>query len=226
MNTHLHVLEAYTALYRIWPDEKLKLQIQNLLKNFTGHIVDAKTGHLVLFFDEQWNRKSAIISYGHDIEAAWLLLEAAETIKEETIIADIKNISVKIGLAAAEGVDKDGGLWYEYDADKNHLIKEKHSWVQAEAMVGFFNHWQITGDEGFLQKSLHSWRYISNCIKDKKYEEWLWGINEDGTVMQGQDKVGIWKCPYHNSRACIEIIKRIDGVLDLNNRRIELRITN
>jgi mannobiose 2-epimerase len=213
MNTHLHILEAYTALYKIWPEEKLKCQIKNLIKNFTDHIVDADTGHLILFFDELWNRKSSVISYGHDIEAAWLLLEAAEAIKEGAMVECIKKISEKIAVAAAEGIDTDGGLLYEFDKDANHLIKEKHSWVQAEAMVGFFSQWQLTNDDAYLDKSLQSWHYVKTFIKDKMHGEWFWGINNDGTPMKGQDKVGIWKCPYHNSRACIEIMKRVPTLL-------------
>ncbi|MEP7143394.1 MAG: AGE family epimerase/isomerase [Ferruginibacter sp.] len=215
MNTHLHILEAYTALYQVWPDEKLKTQIKNLIQNFKDHIVDGDTGHLILFFDEQWNRRSGTVSYGHDIEAAWLLLEASETIKDGPLIEAVKKISLQIGVAATEGLDKDGGLWYEYETTTRHLIKEKHWWVQAEAMVGFFNHWQLTKDETYLQRSLQSWHYTNTFIKDKIYGEWLWGRNEDGTVMKGQDKVGIWKCPYHNSRACIEIIKRLKVALHL-----------
>ena len=213
MNTHLHVLEAYTALYRIWPDEKLKERLVSLINNFIQYIVDNTTGHLILFFDEAWHRKSEVISYGHDIEAAWLLVEAAEVAGDVLLIEQVKAIAVKISAAATEGLDKDGGLWYEFEPSSHHLIKEKHWWVQAEAMVGFLNHWQLTHDETYLQRSLLSWHYVRSFIKDKTYGEWLWGRNADGTIMKGQDKVGIWKCPYHNARACIEIIKRIDHLM-------------
>ena len=211
MNTHLHVLEAYTLLFKIWPDDHLKKQICNLIDNFTSQIIDPVTGHLILFFDEKWNSRSCIISYGHDIEAAWLLLEAAEVIKDISLINEIKEWAIKISKAAAEGLDDDGGMWYETDLTSQHFIKEKHNWVQAEAMVGFLNCWQITGDESFLQKSLSSWNYVKDKIKDKTYGEWYWGINDDGTIMKGQDKVGLWKCPYHNTRACLEIISRINS---------------
>jgi len=210
MNTHLHILEAYTALYRVWPDDLLKQKIILLITNFTEHIIDRNNHHLLLFFDEQWNAKSGPLSYGHDIEAAWLLQEAAEAIKDLSLINRVKKIAVSIADAAAGGLDKDGGLWYEYEPSANHFNKEKHSWVQAEAMVGFFNCWQITGNDLYLGRSVQAWYYVKSFIKDRQYGEWYWGRNEDGSVMQGQDKAGIWKCPYHNSRACIEIITRID----------------
>ncbi|MES1226907.1 MAG: AGE family epimerase/isomerase, partial [Bacteroidota bacterium] len=209
MNTHLHILEAYSNLYRILREEKLRLKIKDLLQNFSDYIIDKETSHLILFFDENWMQKSTIISYGHDIEASWLLQEAAEIINDEELIALTKQIAVKMASAAKQGIDKDGGLWYEYEPSENHLIKEKHWWPQAEAMVGFFNAWQVSGKNEYLQLSLRNWDFTKKYIIDKQSGEWIWGINEDYSAMKEQDKVGIWKCPYHNSRACIEIIKRI-----------------
>jgi mannobiose 2-epimerase len=207
MNTHLHVLEAYTNLYRVWKDEGLRNSIKLLLKNFIEHIVDSETGHLHLFFDEDWKVKGDIISYGHDIEAAWLLLEAAEEISDEKLIEEIKKLSLKMATAAAKGLDTDGGLWYE--REHGQLVKQKHSWPQAEAMVGFFNTWQLTNDEKYFNYVLNSWQFIQLYILDKKNGEWFWGVNGDHSIMENQDKAGFWKCPYHNTRACMEIIKRI-----------------
>ncbi len=211
MNTHLHVLEAYANLYKVWKDEKLKSSIKKLLQNFIDHIVNKDSGHLHLFFDEDWNVKGDIISYGHDIEAAWLLLEVAEIIEDENLVGAVKGIAVKIADAASRGLDIDGGLWYEKEDGK--LVKEKHSWPQAEAMVGFFNAWQITNDEKYLQYVLNNWQFIQQYIIDKKKGEWFWGVNADHTVMEGQDKAGFWKCPYHNTRACLELIKRINETI-------------
>ena len=209
MNTHLHVLEAYTNLYRIWPDEGLKSQIIGLLDNFTHHIINTRTNHLGLFFDEDWNPKSNTISYGHDIEATWLLQEAAMVIGDELILEKIKQLNIGITDATLKGLDNDDGLWYEYEPAEDHLIKEKHWWPQAEAMIGFYNTWQITGDEKYLQLSIKNWAFVKNKIIDTKNGEWVWGINDKGGLMPGEDKAGLWKCPYHNSRACIEIITRI-----------------
>ena len=207
MNTHLHVLEAYTNLYHIWPNENLRNSIVLLTKNFTEHIINKHTGHLNLFFDENWMVKGNIISYGHDIEAAWLLLEAAEVIKDDILVTQLKEIAIQIADAAKEGLDSDGGLWYEKEG--KHLVKEKHWWPQAEAMVGFFTAWQITNNSQYLQHSVDSWQFIKTSIKDTKNGEWIWGLDEHNQPIQGQDKVGLWKCPYHNSRACIELINRI-----------------
>jgi len=214
MNTHLHVLEAFKTLYRIWRDEELKEQIKHLIDNFLDYIIDAESGHLVLFLDENWNPKSDTISYGHDVEAAWLLLEAAEVIEDEGMIETVKQASIKMANAAAEGLEKDGSLYYEYEPSQKHLIKEKHWWVQAEAMVGFYNAYQLSGNEDYLKKSLDVWDFTQREILDKKKGEWFWGVLEDNSIMPNQDKAGLWKCPYHNSRACIEIFRRIDQSKD------------
>jgi cellobiose epimerase len=213
MNTHLHVLEGFGNLYHVWPDEELKKHVAELVSIFRDRIISNRTNHLVLFFDEAWNEKGNVISYGHDIEAAWLLQEAAQKVEDSSLWQGLVHGSMKLAQAAAEGLEADGGLWYEYDSDKHHLVKEKHSWPQAEAMVGFFHAWEISGDEKWLKHSLKSWQFVQRHIHDRVYGEWKWGVKADYSTMSGEDKVGIWKCPYHNSRACIEIIQRINRML-------------
>lgn len=213
MNTHLHVLEAFAALYRIWPDEGLKQKLTELVRLFLDRIIAAQSHHLLLFFEDDWTSRSSLISYGHDVEAAWLVQEAAEIIGDKLLLMDVKACSLNVARAAAKGLDEDGGLWYEYNAAAKHLVKEKHWWPQAEAMVGFFNTWQNTGDKAWLNRSLKSWAFIQKFIKDES-GEWVWGVKENYSLMANEDKVGIWKCPYHNGRACIEIINRIKGLTD------------
>jgi cellobiose epimerase len=219
MNTHLHVLEGFANLYRIWPDEGLKQRIEELIYIFLNRIIDANTNHLYLFFDDEWNVKSDVQSYGHDIEAAWLVQEAAKIIQNEKLFEEVKHRSVKIADAAAKGLDKVGGLSYEYDGNEKELVKEKHWWPQAEAMVGYFNAWQTTEEDSYLERSLNSWRFIKKYILNKEKGEWYWGVTQHYEIMERQDKVGIWKCPYHNSRACIEIIRRIDSMNAEKNLR-------
>jgi len=210
MNTHLHLLESFSALMNVWDDAALFEKVKELVSIFQNHIISKKNYHLILFFDEEWKEKSNILSYGHDIEAAWLILEAAEKLKSESLVHDVKATSIEITKAAAKGLDGDGGLWYEYDVDKQHLQKQKDWWPQAEAMVGFFNAWQISKEDKYLNQSLKSWEFVKKYLLDKKIGEWYSGVNEEHVPIPKADKVGIWKCPYHNGRACIEIIHRIN----------------
>jgi len=212
MNTHLHIAEAYANLYAVWPDEGLRGKIEALLRYFDEYIINKQSGHLNLFMDDEWNPRSSLVSFGHDIEAAWLLQECAETIHNDFYINHYKQLALSLADAAAEGLDaNDGGLWYEYEPKDGHWIKEKHWWPQAEAMVGFFNGFQISGDEKYLQQSVNCFEFVQKHIKDNERGEWYWGIKEDGAVIQ-KEKAGFWKCPYHNSRACIELIKRISNL--------------
>jgi len=211
MNTHLHVIEAYANLYKVHPSPELENKIAALLQLFDTYFIDHATFHLKLFFDEAWNEKPDVISYGHDIEAAWLLLQCAEIIHHTEWIEIYKQHAIKITVAAAEGLDKDGGLWYEYEPSHQTLIKEKHWWPQAEAMVGFFNAYQLTGDKKYLNHSINSWQFIQQYLIDNKNGEWFWGVDAGHAIMQNEDKAGLWKCPYHNSRACLEIIQRINN---------------
>ena len=211
MNTHLHILEAYTNLYRVWQNAFLEQQTQNLIDLFLNHIIDAKTKHLILFFDENWQPTDTEISYGHDIEAAWLFLEAAEALNYK--VAECKKVAVDIAHAAAKGLDTEGGL--DYEAHR----KERHWWVQAEAMVGFLNAYELSHEPHFLEKSMLSWDFIKKHFIDTIHGEWFWGFTEGGQLMEHEDKVGFWKCPYHNVRACIEVSRRLAQYLELKSCR-------
>ena len=217
MNTHLHIIEAYANLYMVWRDADLKNKILLLLDNFDQHIINQQNDHLNLFLDENWNLKSSLISFGHDIEAAWLLQECAEIIGEASYIENYKSYAIKIANAALEGWDeRNGGLWYEYDPATNHWIKEKHWWPQAEAMVGFFNAYQISNNIKYLDLSKASFDCILAYLKDQTNGEWFWGIRENDSLIE-KEKAGFWKCPYHNSRACLEIIKRTNKIISNAN---------
>lgn len=209
MNTHLHIVEAYANLYLVWPDEIVRSRIAALLGYFFDHIINKETGHLRLFFGEDWECRSELVSFGHDIEAAWLLEEAAGSIGDDRLLKLAKENAVKMAGAAMAGLDKDGGLWYEYEPSSKELIKEKHWWPQAEAMVGFLNAWQLSGNEVFLNAAMNNWEFTQRHIIDRLKGEWHWGVRGDYSLMTGQDKIGIWKCPYHNTRACLELLRRI-----------------
>lgn len=208
MNTHLHLLEGYTNLYTVWQDASLREKIVHLLELFDNYFIDKNTFHLRLFFDDEWNQVSALQSYGHDIEAAWLLLRCAETIDHPHYVRHCRELAIKITDAACEGLDADGGLWYEYDAATGMLVKEKHWWCQAEAVVGLVNAWQLTARQHYLDKALACWQFIKEHIRDNTGGEWFWGVRDNYSLLP-KEKAGFWKCPYHNGRACMEIFDRL-----------------
>ena len=205
MNTHLHVLEPYTNLCRIWDNAQLKDSQERLIKIFTDKILDRKTNHLNLFFDEQWDVKSPAVSYGHDIEASWLLFEAAEVLGNKELLKNITNLSLHIADAASEGLQADGSMIYEQKG--NHTDAERHWWVQAEAVVGYMYAYKNSSNVAYKEKAERVWQYIQNNIVDSENGEWIWSRLPNGDLNTKDDKAGFWKCPYHNSRMCMEMIE-------------------
>jgi mannobiose 2-epimerase len=208
MNTHLHIVEGYANLYTVWKDESLRKVIIELLETIEKYFINTETGHLRLFFDENWIEKKDVLSYGHDIEAAWLLLQCAEISGDSTLIANYKKHAIQIADATKEGIDSDGGLWYEYDPETKELMAEKHWWPQSELMIGYYTAWQLSEKQEYLDIVFKNWDFTQKYIIDKEKGEWFWGIYADYSTME-KDKAGFWKCPYHNGRACIELIHRI-----------------
>lgn len=206
MNTHLHVLEAYTNLYRVWKDDLLRLRLKNLIEIFLEKIIDSETNHLLLFFDSDWNSHDKTVSYGHDIEVSWLLCEAADILGDRLLIENVNKQSNLIIKANDEGLQTDGSLIYEFNPVTGKQDTERHWWVQAEAVAGFYHHYLRSGREESLLKAINCWEYIKENLIDYKHGEWFWSILADGTPNRKDDKTGIWKCPYHNGRMCLEII--------------------
>ncbi len=211
MNTHLHILEAYTNLYRIYRDEQLEKQLEQLIRIFLDKIIDRNTGHLILFFDKDWTVRSEIDSYGHDIEWTWLIGEAAEVLGKKKIIEEVEHtIQKTLETIIAEGIAPNGGMYYE--KNEGHLQEQFDWWPQAETVVGFFNAWEIFKNEKYLETSEKSWKFIQDHIIDKKKGEWFWGVDKQLQPLN-IDKVNGWKAPYHNGRMCMEMIHRIEKQL-------------
>jgi cellobiose epimerase len=208
MNTHLHVLEAYTNLYRAWKDDGLKSQLHKLIVVFIDKIVNSKNHHLNLFFEEDWTDKTDLVSYGHDIEASWLLYEAAHVLDNKELVEKVKPICLKIADAAKEGLATDGSMIYERFYSSGHKETDRHWWVQSEAVVGYVNAFELSGNVNYLNKGIAAWTFIATHLIDQKNKEWFWSVNQDLQPNLKDDKAGLWKCPYHNSRMCFEIIER------------------
>lgn len=210
MNTHLHIIEPYTNLLRIDPEnERLREAVVNLIHIFLDKIEDEATGHLGLFFDMDWNRRDREISYGHDIEAAWLLLESAQAVGDPELLEKTLRHTRRIALAALEGRGEDGSMIYERHGD-GHYDEDRHWWVQAENVVGQVYLWRFHDMPEMLDNAIKSWEYIRDNIVDRDGGEWVWRRDAQGNVNPADDKAGFWKCPYHNSRMCIETIERLE----------------
>ncbi len=209
MNTHLHVMEGYTNLFRVWKDATLQQKLEELINLTFDKIINPTTAHFHLFFSESWGLESNHISYGHDIEGSWLLTEALEVLGNDTLFEEKKPMILKMAQAVlAEGFDTDGGLFYE--ADPSGLIDDrKHWWPQAESVIGFYNAYQLSGKELYLDASLRSWDFIESAIIDHQNGEWFSRVSKDCIPDMEEPKVSAWKCPYHNSRACVEFMERL-----------------
>ncbi len=240
-NTHLHIIEPYTNLYRtlkeldaiendtneyglkpyvgqfdpvnisVDPDIVLRLEasLRNLINIFTDKILNPKTHHLDLFFDMDWTREAgALESYGHDIECSWLLHEAALVLGDEAVLKKVEPIVQMVAKASEKGLNPDGSMIHEANLDTGYVDTDRHWWVQAENVVGWVNIYQYFGDETAIQKALNGWQYIKDNLIDRVGGEWWWSRDPQRNINRKDDKAGFWKCPYHNSRLCLEIIER------------------
>lgn len=209
-NTHLHIIEPYTNLFRIWKDERLEKALRNLIDIFTDKILNPETHHLDLFFENDWTRGAGHLeSYGHDIECSWLMHEAALVLGDKEVLKKVEPIVRLVAKASEKGLNADGSMVHEANVDTGHVDDDLHWWVQAEAVVGFYNVYQHFADASALDKSLRCWQYIKDNLIDTENGEWHWSRHADGTLNLDDDKAGFWKCPYHNGRMCLELMERI-----------------
>ena len=210
MNSHLHLLEAYANLYRVWPDASLREAVERLLE-LTGGRIMAPSGHLQLYFRRDWSVLPGGLSYGHDIETSWLALECAYAIDDEALVARVKPWALRMALAGNEGLLPDGSLRYERLLDGSY-DDSRQWWVQAETVVGNLWLWkyheELPADEraAALDRALRCWDYIRDHLVDPAGGEWWWAVLPDGTIDTAQPKAGFWKCPYHNTRMCLQVI--------------------
>lgn len=236
-NTHLHIIEPYTNLLRCLkeaqaqescdyvpalgavlpvgisvPQEtisEVEGALRNLVDIFTEKMLNKETNHLDLFFGMDWTRGAGHLeSYGHDIECSWLLHEAALVLGDQQVLDKVEPIVQAVAQASAKGLRPDGSLIHEANLDTGYVDDDLHWWVQAENVVGWYNIWQHFGDEEALNRAEKCWHYIKKQLIDYEHGEWYWSRHANGLLNTKDDKAGFWKCPYHNSRMCLEIIER------------------
>lgn len=207
MNTHLHLLEAYTTLYKAWPDKGLRDNLIELIGIMQNKLYSPQTKHLILFCNDDWKPIGNVDSYGHDIEASWLLTEAAEAVGDSQIIAAAQKQAVEmVDVALKEGLNSEGAMMYE-KTEKGYR-RDLSWWPQCETVIGCINAWQITGDAKYFRAATRTWDYITSHFVDKKNGGWFKALTKDG-VPTREAKANMWNCPYHNSRVAYELCNRL-----------------
>lgn len=214
MNSHLHILEAYSGLYQVWPSPELKARLTALLDVLTTHVVDPEQRRYQLYFNADWTPLEAdLVSFGHDIEGSWLMLEAAEIVASDDHVARCRTLALRmVDAVLATGLDTDYGILNE--GRGNQIIDDRKDWwPQAEAVVGCVNAYQVSGDPRYLETAHGVWTFIAQHLLDRAHGEWHLSATRDGRTDDRFPKVSPWKCPYHNARACFEVQHRLTAQL-------------
>jgi len=208
MNTNLHVLEAYTNLSRASSgDNRVRKALEDVLR-ITLDKIAGPSGHFRLFFDMNWNSLSKDVSFGHDIEGSWLLYEAALAAGNENLIGEVKQTALEIADVVLAAVDHENGGLFSACDEAGQIYPKKEWWPQAEAVVGFYNAYELTKEQKYFDAADNIWKYIKKHFADSVHGEWHNELHPDNTPDTAMPKAGFWKCPYHNARACFEIIRR------------------
>lgn len=209
MNTLLHVLEAYTELYRVDPQEDTERALRKILKSFREDVYNSRTHRLEVFFDKNLHTLSDLYSYGHDIEASWLLDRAAVILGDPKVKEDTFTYTAELAGEVYANAIENGAM--NNECFHGQVDTTRVWWVQAEAMVGFYNCWQKTKDPRYRKITEDLWSYIKTFIIDKREgSEWFWDLDISGRPVSRKPIVEPWKCPYHNGRMCMELIARLE----------------
>lgn len=208
MNTLLHVFEAYTELYRVCGDERVAARLRFMLDVFKDKIFNENIGRQEVFFDKDYNTLIDLYSYGHDIETAWLIDRGLLVLGDEKYNKMLEPVTRTLAQNIYERAFVNNSVLTEAENGVNDVVRVW--WVQAESIVGFINEGQKPGDGAkYFEAAGQIWEYIKTYFIDKRDgSEWFWSVNEDGSPTK-KPIVEPWKCPYHNGRMCIEVIRRM-----------------
>lgn len=204
-NTHLHIMEAYTSLHAINPEPKIKAALRYTIELFDKYMIDKETHHLRMFMDLEWKDFSPGFTYGHDIEAAWLIARALESLDDRDYTAALTPSLLAIAeVTLQEAIGAQGQVMDSYDFTSRTINTDAVWWVQAEALVGFLYAYEISGQKKFFSAAENVWQFTKTYQIDHHHGEWLWLSTLDKSDGAQHYKAGFWKCPYHNGRAMIE----------------------
>jgi len=210
MNTHLHIIEAYTELYKVCKRAELKEALRYTVHIFDTHIINHSSFHTRMFFSEDWQDHSECLSYGHDIEASWLICKAAKTLEDEDLVSGTNTISISmVNAVLANGMGDEGQVLDEFNLATRRSSQDSVWWVQAEALVGFLNAFKITHDHTYLEAAKRVWRFIHKQHIDHEFGDWHWLASPDSSLNKSMYKAGAWKGPYHNGRAMLEATQHL-----------------
>lgn len=211
MNTLLHVLEAYTELYRVSRDGAAAECIRYQLDLLADKVYNPELRRQEAFFDRTWHILIDLHSYGHDIETAWLADRSTEVLNDPAYTAKISPITKALTETIYQTAYINHSLVNE--AEEGVVDTTRVRWVQAEAIVGFLNGWQKSPERTeYLDAAMDIWGYIKNSVIDKREgSEWYAEVDASGKPLE-KPIVEPWKCPYHNGRMCFEVIRRMQNV--------------
>ena len=206
MNTLLHVLEAYTGLYEAGGDPRVRERLLFIFDVFEKHVYNPERRRQEVFFDGEYNSLIDLHSFGHDIETSWLADHTLDVLGDPALTARIRPLLLSMAEETYERALTDHG--FSNECERGKVDTTRVWWVQAEALVGFLNAYERTGDAKFLRAAQSQWRYIRNVLIDKRPgSEWFWSVSEAGKPSP-KPIVEPWKCPYHNGRMAFEVIRR------------------
>lgn len=207
MNTLLHVLEAYTELYRVGRDEEVREKLLDILDTWEKHVYNPDLKRQEVFFDHEWHTLIDLHSFGHDIETSWLCDRTLEILDDAELTARIRPKLLSLAEKTLELAYTENGFANEMERGK--IDTTRVWWVQAEALLGFLNAWQKTGEEKYLDAVKHQWIFIRDHLTDpREGSEWFWCTTAKGVPLD-KPIVEPWKCPYHNGRMVFEILRRL-----------------
>ncbi len=208
MNTLLHIFEAYTEFYRVTKEEQVADRLKYMLGLMADRIYNQELGRQEVFFDRTWNSLIDLYSYGHDIEAAWLVDRGLKILDDRACTERLAPITEAITENIYNRAYTDHSLANE--AENGVVDTTRVWWVQAEAVVGFLNGYQKNPEKSeYLRAAEDIWGYIRDYMIDKREgSEWFSGLDVDRKPLE-KPIADPWKCPYHNGRMCFEVIRRL-----------------